>query len=67
MSFIIVDVESDGPVPADFSMVGFGAVLFDDAKGNAVFKECGIEVAVTPSDMADALLRSAKAKGVTLS
>ena len=33
----------------------------------AVFKECGIEVAVTPSDMADALLRSAKSKGVTLS
>jgi succinyl-CoA synthetase alpha subunit len=32
----------------------------------AVFKECGIEVAVTPSDMADALLRAAKAKGVTL-
>ncbi len=32
-----------------------------------VFKECGIEVAVTPSDMADALLRAAKAKGVTLS
>jgi len=33
----------------------------------AVFQECGIEVAVTPSDMADALLRAAKAKGVTLS
>jgi len=32
----------------------------------AVFKECGIEVAATPSDMADALLRSAKAKGVVL-
>lgn len=32
-----------------------------------VFEECGIEVAVTPSDMADALLRSAKAKGVELS
>jgi succinyl-CoA synthetase alpha subunit len=32
----------------------------------AVFKECGIEVAATPSDMADALLRAAKAKGVTL-
>jgi succinyl-CoA synthetase alpha subunit len=28
----------------------------------AVFKECGIEVAVTPSDMADALIRAAKAK-----
>ena len=33
----------------------------------AVFKECGIEVAAIPSDMANALFRSAKAKGVTLS
>jgi succinyl-CoA synthetase alpha subunit len=33
----------------------------------AVFQECGIEVAVTPSDMADALIRAAKAKGVRLS
>ncbi len=33
----------------------------------AVFQECGIEVAVTPSDMADALLRAAAAKGVKLS
>jgi succinyl-CoA synthetase alpha subunit len=32
----------------------------------AVFKECGIEVATTPTDMADALLRTAKAKGVDL-
>ncbi len=32
----------------------------------AVFKECGIEVATTPTDMADALLRAAKAKGVDL-
>jgi len=33
----------------------------------AIFKECGVEVAVTPSDMADALLRAAKSKGITLS
>lgn len=33
----------------------------------AVFRECGIEVATTPSDMADALLRAARARGVTLS
>lgn len=33
----------------------------------AVFKECGIEIAETPSDMADALLRAAKRLGVTLS
>ena len=32
-----------------------------------VFQECGIEVAVTPSDMADALLRKAESMGVTLS
>lgn len=32
----------------------------------AIFKECGIEIAVTPSDMADALIRAAQAKGVTL-
>ncbi|WP_404422829.1 succinate--CoA ligase subunit alpha [Nibricoccus sp. IMCC34717] len=33
----------------------------------AAFREAGIEVAATPSDMADALLRAAKARGVTLS
>jgi succinyl-CoA synthetase alpha subunit len=33
----------------------------------AVFQECGIEVAVTPSDMADALIRAAQARGVKLS
>lgn len=33
----------------------------------AVFRECGIEVAETPSDMADALERKAKELGVTLS
>jgi succinyl-CoA synthetase alpha subunit len=32
----------------------------------AVFKECGIECAVTPSDMADALVRIAQARGTKL-
>ncbi|HVT72382.1 MAG TPA: succinate--CoA ligase subunit alpha [Lacunisphaera sp.] len=32
----------------------------------AIFKECGIEVATTPSDMADALIRLAQARGVKL-
>ncbi len=32
----------------------------------AIFRECGIEVAATPSNMADALLRAAEAKGVSL-
>ncbi len=30
MSYVVVDVESDGPVPAEYSMVCFGAVLFSD-------------------------------------
>ncbi len=33
----------------------------------AVFKECGIETAITPSDMADALVRAAQARGAKLS
>ncbi|MDR2512245.1 MAG: succinate--CoA ligase subunit alpha [Puniceicoccales bacterium] len=32
----------------------------------AIFHECGIEVAETPSNMADALIRSAKARGIRL-
>jgi succinyl-CoA synthetase alpha subunit len=32
----------------------------------AIFQECGVEVAITPSDMADALRRSAVSKGVSL-
>ena len=31
MNCVIVDVESDGPIPAEFSMVCFGAVIFDDS------------------------------------
>lgn len=30
MSYVVVDIESDGPIPAEFSMVCFGAVIFDD-------------------------------------
>jgi hypothetical protein len=30
MSCAIVDVESDGPFPVEFSMVYFGAIVFDD-------------------------------------
>ncbi|KQS93757.1 3'-5' exoribonuclease [Chryseobacterium sp. Leaf394] len=30
MSYFVVDVEADGPIPGDFSMVSFGAVLVDE-------------------------------------
>ncbi|WP_427872446.1 exonuclease [Flavobacterium sp. MMS24-S5] len=30
MSYIVVDIESDGPIPGDYSMICFGAVLVND-------------------------------------
>ncbi len=52
LSFIIVDIEADGPIPVEYSMVCFGAVMFDnpldDARGNAEalkkFKELGLKI-----------------------
>jgi hypothetical protein len=29
MSYIMVDVESDGPIPGDYSMICFGAIIVD--------------------------------------
>ena len=31
MSYFMVDIESDGPIPGDYSMICFGAVLVDAA------------------------------------
>lgn len=31
MSYIMVDVEADGPIPGDYSMISFGAVLVDES------------------------------------
>jgi hypothetical protein len=39
MSFIIVDVEADGPISAEFSMVCFGAVLFDETLGKSFYSQ----------------------------
>lgn len=29
MPYIMVDIESDGPIPGDYSMISLGAVLVD--------------------------------------
>ena len=29
MPYVMVDIESDGPIPGDFSMVCFGAVIVE--------------------------------------
>jgi len=31
MAYVMVDVEADGPIPADYSMICFGAVIVDEA------------------------------------
>lgn len=31
MSYIMVDIEADGPIPGDYSMVSFGAVIVEPA------------------------------------
>lgn len=30
MAYIMVDIQSDGPIPGDYSMISFGAVLVDE-------------------------------------
>ena len=30
MAYIMVDIESDGPIPGDYSMISFGAVVVDE-------------------------------------
>lgn len=37
MSYVMVDVESDGPIPADYSMVCFGAILVTPAMDVAFY------------------------------
>ncbi|MEM7574512.1 MAG: exonuclease [Bacteroidota bacterium] len=39
MSWIMVDVEADGPIPGDYSMVSLGAVLVDDKLDRTFFGE----------------------------
>lgn len=40
MSIISVDVESDGPIPGDYSMISFGAVIVDDALDKSFYGQC---------------------------
>lgn len=37
MPYIMIDVESDGPIPGDYSMIAFGAVLVDENLDNTFF------------------------------
>ena len=37
MSYIMVDIESDGPIPGDYSMVCFGAILVEDSLSKSFY------------------------------
>jgi hypothetical protein len=39
MSFFVVDVESDGPIPFKYSMVCFGAILVEPSLGRTFYGE----------------------------
>jgi hypothetical protein len=37
MAYVMVDVEADGPIPGDYSMVSFGAVLVREGLGETFY------------------------------
>lgn len=39
MSFISVDIEADGPIPGDYSMVSFGAIVIEDSLSKTFYRE----------------------------
>jgi len=38
MPYVMVDIESDGPIPGDYSMVCFGAVIGSQIGDDRIFK-----------------------------
>jgi hypothetical protein len=40
MSYVMVDVESDGPIPGDYSMVCFGAVIVEPGLSKTFYGRC---------------------------
>ena len=41
MSYIMVDIEADGPIPGDYSMVSFGAVVVSPVSPVSSTANCG--------------------------
>jgi DNA polymerase III epsilon subunit-like protein len=39
MSFIVVDVETDGPIPGKYSMVSFGAVVLEETLSRTFYRK----------------------------
>ena len=39
MTIVMVDIESDGPIPGDYSMISFGSVIVDEKSGKTFYGE----------------------------
>lgn len=39
MSYLMVDVESDGPIPGDYSMISFGAIIVEPSLSRTFYGE----------------------------
>lgn len=39
MSYVMVDIEADGPIPGDYSMVCFGAIIVEPALSRTFYKK----------------------------
>jgi hypothetical protein len=37
MSYVMIDVEADGPIPGDYSMISFGAIVVEPGLGRIFF------------------------------
>jgi hypothetical protein len=37
MSYVMIDVEADGPIPGDYSMISFGAIVVEPGLGRSFF------------------------------
>ena len=42
MSWIMVDIESDGPIPGDYSMIAIGAVIVDGSLDTTFYSQLSI-------------------------
>lgn len=39
MAYIVVDIEADGPIPGDYSMISFGAVIVEEGLEKIFYRE----------------------------
>jgi hypothetical protein len=60
MPLVVVDVEADGPIPARYSMVCFGAVVVEAALNRTFYGRCA---PMTPSFVPEALAVSGFSRG----